>query len=140
MNNTSPGVYGIAHKTQKETVKQISMSQAQVFNMFLQEGIELELNEANIIPLVNKYSRNKYVKYRAIGKILESIILDHEIMVDFLSKYIIFNKPFSAWVLKSKIMPNKLYIFFEEITKWGDEGSPVYIIYLELQKAFHIKE
>ena len=25
VKNTSPGVYGIAHKTQKETVKQISM-------------------------------------------------------------------------------------------------------------------
>ena len=44
-------------------------------------------------------------------------------MVDILSKYIIYNKPFSAWVLKSNIMPNKLYIFFEEIPKWGDVGA-----------------
>ena len=26
--------------------------------------------------------------------------------------------------------------FFEEITKWIDEGSPVYIICLDFQKAF----
>ena len=26
--------------------------------------------------------------------------------------------------------------FFEEITKWIDEGSPVYTIYLDFQKAF----
>ena len=28
--------------------------------------------------------------------------------------------------------PNRV----EEITKWLDEGSPVYIIYLDFQKAF----
>ena len=51
-----------------------------------------------------------------------SIIRNHEIMVDILSKYIIIYKPCSALVLKSKIMPNKLYIFVEEITKWGMKG------------------
>ena len=29
-----------------------------------------------------------------------------------------------------------MYVFFEEITKWTDEGSPVDIIYLNFQKAF----
>ena len=33
-------------------------------------------------------------------------------------------------------MPNKFVTFFEEITKWVDEGSPVDIIYLDFQKAF----
>ena len=33
-------------------------------------------------------------------------------------------------------MPNKCFMFFEEITKWVDEGSPVDIIYLDFQKAF----
>ena len=61
-------------------------------------------------------------------------------MGDILSKYIIFNKPFSAWVLKSNIMPNKWYIFFEEIPKWGDEGSQADAIYLVFQKAVDIKE
>ena len=46
------------------------------------------------------------------------------------------NKPFSAWVPKSKIMPNKLVMFLEEITKWVDDGSPVDVIYLDFQKAF----
>ncbi len=27
-------------------------------------------------------------------------------------------------------------MFFEEITKWVDEGSPVDVIYLDFQKAF----
>ena len=34
-------------------------------------------------------------------------------------------------------MHNKFIIcFFEEITKWVDEGSPVDVIYLDFQKAF----
>ena len=33
-------------------------------------------------------------------------------------------------------MPNKFVMFFEEITKWVDEGSPVDVIYLDFQKAF----
>ena len=33
-------------------------------------------------------------------------------------------------------MPNTFVRFFEEITKWVDEGSPVDVIYLDFQKAF----
>ena len=33
-------------------------------------------------------------------------------------------------------MPTKFVMFFEEITKWVDEGSPVDVIYLDFQKAF----
>ena len=33
-------------------------------------------------------------------------------------------------------MPNNFAMFFEEITKWVDEGSPVDVIYLDFQKAF----
>ena len=33
-------------------------------------------------------------------------------------------------------MPNKFVVFFEEITKWVDDGSPVDVIYLDFQKAF----
>ncbi len=36
-------------------------------------------------------------------------------------------------------MFNKDYMFFEEITKWVDEGSSVDIIYLDFQKAYLIK-
>ena len=33
-------------------------------------------------------------------------------------------------------MPNKFVMFFEEITKWVDDGSPVDVVYLDFQKAF----
>ena len=62
----------------------------------------------------------------AICKLLERLIKDH--MVDFLVRHTI---------PKSEVMLNKYVKFFlEEIAKWLDEGSPVYIIYLGFQKAF----
>ena len=33
-------------------------------------------------------------------------------------------------------MPNKCVMFFEEITKWVDDRSPVDVIYMDFQKAF----
>ncbi len=33
-------------------------------------------------------------------------------------------------------MPNKFVMFFEEITKWVDDGTPVDVIYLDFQKEF----
>ena len=38
-------------------------------------------------------------------------------------------KPVSAWFLKSKIMSYKFDMFFKEITKWVDDGSPVDVIF-----------
>ena len=116
--NMSPGVDGISPKILKETVEQISTPIAHVFNMSLQEGIvPLEWNEANIIPLFKFFSRNKSVNYRPVSltsvicKLLETIIRDH--MMDFLIKHnnYFINKPFSTWVHKSKIMPNKVVMF-----------------------------
>ena len=53
--NKSPGVDGISPKILKETVEQISLLLAHVFNMSLQEGIvPLEWKEANVIPLFQK--------------------------------------------------------------------------------------
>ena len=102
----SPGVDGILPKLLKETVEQISTPLAHVFNMSLQEGIVLsECKEANSIPLLKKVSRNKSVNYRPVSltsvicKLLETFIRDY----DGLSHKTKINKPFSAWVPKSKI-------------------------------------
>ena len=66
--------------------------------MSLQEGIvPLEWKEANIIPLFKKGSRNKSVNYRPVSltsvicKSLETIIRDHNIMMDFLIKHKLIN-------------------------------------------------
>ena len=56
-------------------------------------------------------------------------------MVDFSSRQI--NKPFSAWVPKSKIMPKNVLCFFAEIAIWVDDGSSADVIYLDFQKAFY---
>ena len=138
--NKSPGVDGISPKIPKETVEQISTPLAHVFNMSLQEGIvPLEWKEANIIPLFKKGSRNKSVNYRPVSftsviyKLLETIIRDH--MMDFLFKHKLINLSQHGF-LKARSCLTKLLCFFEEITKWVDEGSPVDVIYLYFQKAF----
>ena len=68
----------------KETVQQIGMPLAHVFNMSLQEGmLPLEWKEANIIPLFKKGLRNKSENYRPVSltliicKLLETIIREH---------------------------------------------------------------
>ena len=119
--------------------QQINKPLAHVFNMSLQEGIvPLEWKEANIIPLFKKGSRNKSVNYRPVSltsvicKLLETIIRDH--MIDFLVKHKLIN-PSQHGFLKARSCLTNLF-FFEEITKWVDEGSPVDVIYLDFQKAF----
>ena len=98
-DNKSPGVDGMTPTFVRETVPQISMPLAHVFNMSLQEGIvPLEWKEANIIPLFKTGLRNNSVNYRPVNltsvicKVLESrpVIRDH--MMDFLDKYKLMNR------------------------------------------------
>ena len=54
-DNKSPGVDGIPPILLMETVEQISIPLARVFNSSLKEGVDLVAwKEANIIPLFNK--------------------------------------------------------------------------------------
>ena len=68
-----------------------------------------------------------------ICKVLESIIRDH--MVDFIIKHKLLNHSQHVF-LKARSCLTHLLCFFEEITKWVDDGSPVDVIYLDFQKAF----
>ena len=56
-------------------------------------------------------------------------------MMDFLIKHTLIN-PSQHGFLKARSCLTNLLCFFEEITKWVDEGSPVDVIYLDFQKAF----
>ena len=59
-DSKSPGVDGIPPKLLMETVEQISILLARVFNLSLKHGVvPIEWKEANIIPLFKKGSRNK---------------------------------------------------------------------------------
>ena len=52
------------------------------------------------------------------------------------------NRHFSVWVPESKIMTNTFYDHFEEISKWGDERSPLDVILLDSRKhltKYHFK-
>ena len=139
-DNKSPRVDGIPSKLLMETVEQISIPLARVFNLSLKEGVvPFEWKEANIIPLFKKGSRNKSENYRPVSltsvicKLLERLIKDH--MVDFLVKHKLLNSSQHGF-LKARSCLTNMLCFLEEITKWIDVGSPVDIIYLDFQKAF----
>ena len=72
-DNKSPGVDGIPPKLLMETVEQISIQLARVFNLSLKKGVvPFEWKEANIIPLFKKGSINKSENYRPVS--LTSVI------------------------------------------------------------------
>ena len=72
-------------------------------------------------------------KIKKVCKLLETIIRDH--MMDFLVKHKLINTSQHGF-LKARSCLTNLLCFFEEITKWVDDGSPVDVIYLDFQKAF----
>ena len=90
-----------------ETVEQINIPLARVFNLSLKEGVgPFELNEANIIPLFKKGSRNKSENYRPVSltsvicKLLKRLIKDH--MVDFFVRHKLLNSSQHGF-LKSEV-------------------------------------
>ena len=126
--------------TTGKIVEQISTPLATLFNLSLEEGIvPSEWKEANITPLFKKGSRNKPENYRPVSltsvvcKLLETLIRDH--MVEFLVKHNLINTCQHGF-LKTRSCLTNLLCFFEEITKWVDDGSPVDVVYLDFQKAF----
>ena len=55
-------------------------------------------------------------------------------MMYFLIKHKLINPSQHGFLKARSCLTN--YVFFEEITKWVDEGSAVDVIYLDFQKAF----
>ena len=126
-DNKSLGVDGIPPKLLKEIVEQISTPLAKLFNLSIEEGIvPSEWKEANITPLFKKGSRNKPENYRQVSltsvvcKLHETLIRNH--MVEFLVKHKLINTSQHGF-LKAKSCLTNLLCFFEEITKWVDDGD-----------------
>ena len=108
-----------------ETVEQISIPLARMFNLLLKEGVvSFEWKEANIIPLFKKSSRNKSENYISVSlmsvicKLLEMLIKEH--MVDFLVRHKLLNSSQHGFIKAMSCFTNML-CFLEEITKWIDE-------------------
>ena len=55
--------------------------------------------------------------------------------MDFLVKHKLINTSQHGF-LKARSCLTNVLCFFEEITKWVDDGSPVDVIYLDFQKSF----
>ena len=82
-DNKSPEVDGIPQKLQIETLEQVNIPLARVFNLSVKDSDSFEWKEANIIPLFKKGSRNKSENYRPVSltsmmcKLLETFIKYH---------------------------------------------------------------
>ena len=130
-DNKSPGVDGIPPKLLMETVEQISIPLARVFNLSLKEGVvPFEWIKANTIPLLKKGSRYKADNYRPVSltlicKLLERLIKDH--MVDFLVRHTLLNPSQHGFLKARSCLTNMFFL----------KKSPVDIIYSDFQKAFN---
>ena len=120
-DHKSLGVDGIPPKLLMETVKQIRIPLARVFNLSLKEGVvPFEWKEANRIPLFKKASRNTSDNYRPVSltsvicKLLERLIKDH--MLDFLLRHTLLNSSQHGFIKARSCLTNML-CFLEEITK-----------------------
>ena len=113
-DNKSPGVDGIPPKLLMETVDQISIPLARVFNLSLKEGVvPFEWKEANIIRLFKKDLRNKSDNYRPVSlksvicKLLERLIKDH--MVEFLVRHKLLNSSQHGFLKARSCLTNMLF-------------------------------
>ena len=120
-DNKSPGLDRIPPKILMETVEQISIPLARVFNFSLKEGVvPFEWKDVNIIPLFKKGSRNKSENYRPVSltsvicKLLERLIKHH--MVDFLVRHKLLNSCQHGF-LKARSCLTNMLCFLEKITK-----------------------
>ena len=113
-DNKSPGVDGIPPKLLMETVEQIGIPLARVFNLSLNEGVvPFERKEANIIPILRKGSRNKPENNRPVSltsvicKLLERLIKDH--MVDFLVRHKLLKSSQHGFLKARSCLPNMVF-------------------------------
>ena len=56
-------------------------------------------------------------------------------MVEFIVMHELINT-YQHGYLKARSCLTNILCFFEEITKWVDDGSPVDVVYLDFQRAF----
>ena len=113
-DNKSPGVDGNPPKLLMETVGQISIPLARVFNLSLKEGVvPFEWKEANIIRLFKKDLKNKSDNYRPVSlksvicKLLERLIKDH--MVEFLVRHKLLNSSQHGFLKARSCLTNMLF-------------------------------
>ena len=118
-DNISPGVDGISPKLLFETVEQINIPLARVFNLSLKDGVvSVEWKEANIMPLFKNCSKNMSENYRpvrltsVICKLLERLIKDN--MVEFVVRHKLLN-PSQHGFLKQKSCLTNMLCFWNEL-------------------------
>ena len=85
-----PGVDGIPPRLLMETVEQISIPFARVFNLSLKEGVvRVEWKEVNIMPIYKKGSINKQENYRPLNLTLVSSRLLERLIKEYMVVFLV---------------------------------------------------
>ena len=136
----APGPDGLPPSVLKELATEISKPLTKIFQMSITESsVPDDWRVAHISPIFKKGSRASTGNYRPIsltsvvGKLLEGIIKEQ--ITAHLDKHNLI-KDTQHGFTKGKSCATNLLLHLEELTKQVDDGYPVDVVYLDLQKAF----
>ena len=136
----SPGPDGIYPRILWEARDEIAEPLALIFMSSLSMGIVPEdWRVASVVPLFKKGNRYNPGNYRpvsltlVVGKLLERVLRDR--IYDHLERYSLIRDSQHGFV-RGKSCLTSLIEFFEEVTRYVDEGRAVDVVYMDFSKAF----
>ena len=136
----APGPDGIPPSILKELSNELCKPLTKVFQLSTSESsVPEDWRVAHISPIFKKGSRASTSNYRPIsltsvvGKLLEGIIKEQ--ITSHLDTHNLINETQHGF-RKGKSCATNLLLHLEELTKQVDDGNPVDVVYLDLQKAF----
>ena len=139
-NGKAAGLDGIRPDYIKTLAGEVVKPLTMIFQRSLQETkIPSEWKCANITPLYKKGPSSNVSNYRPVnltsvpGKLMENILRDA--IVDHLEKNKLINETQHGF-RKAKSCVSNLLLYWNELTDYIDKGTPVDVVYLDLQKAF----
>ena len=138
--HSAAGPDGIAPRVVKEVKKELITPLTMLFRKSIDSGrIPDEWREAVVAPIFKKGKKSDPGNYRpvsltnVIGKTLERIVKE-ELMRHVETEKVLTNAQHG---FRSGRSPQtNLIEFFNQATKWIDEGKPFDVIYLDFSKAF----
>src|SRR5260221_1084505 len=136
----APGDDGYNAELLKNIANEICEPLSYIFNRSIVQGIvPLSWRQANVTPLFKKGTKQDPGNYRPVSltsqicKLLESIIKDN--IINHLNTNNLINSSQHGFTERKSCLTNLLE-FLDSVTNYVDQGHPVDVIYLYLQKAF----
>jgi ribonuclease P/MRP protein subunit RPP40 len=137
---SAPGPDGVPAKVYIMLKEEIATPLAILFRRSLEEGrIPEDWREANVTPIFKKGKKHEPGNYRPVSltniacKVMERVIKDS--MVEYLEGNNVTSKTQHGFRPGRSCVTNMIE-FFDQVTKWTDDGESVDIAYFDFSKAF----